>query len=108
MVRKSAGQTVKISNPSVYLPPLVHTASSKACLTGTPPVSRRQTNSIAETAAVEWQRGEEGVADSDAFKESEQVSEKGEKATKGVGANLYVALAAAHFKLHGKEKAPVR
>ena len=107
LVCKSAGQMIKISNPSVYLPPLVHTASSKACLTGMPRVSCRQSNSITEST-VEWQRGKEGVDEADVSKEPEQIPGKVEKAAKGVGANLYVALAAAHFKLHGKEKAPVR
>lgn len=103
--RGRTGKPCAIRNPSLYLPPLVHTASSKMCLTSHKPATGQKHEL---EGAVLDQGSLEGLAKGHSREEREEGSRQlqedkdAEEAGKShrVGPNLYVALAAAHFKLN--------
>ena len=103
--RERTGKPCAIHSPSLYLPPLVHTVSSKMCLTShRPAIGQAQ---LHEEAVLD--RGSlEGLAKSQSPENREEGSQQvqedkddeGAGKSHRVGPNLYVALAAAHFKLN--------
>lgn len=89
-----------VYNPSIYLPTLVHTASSKACLT-----SQRPAQPNLQKLSDNKDNLERKFLNSSKLPEQEV---REEAQCPRVGPNIYVAVAAAQFKLHfshhGKKK----
>ena len=99
---KRNGDSVSVSNPSFYLRPMVHTASSKTCLVSKPTKSRQLSKPSPDQSKVRGcgQKKDQGDSVSDNSKDqSPSDSGKG----RSMGPNLYIALAAAHFKLSEKK-----
>ncbi len=100
----STGTRVFVHNPSNFLSPMVFTSSSKTCFflptMTTPPTvvdngdQRRKSECDRKTLKVQETAGGQECA------VSEDETQSGSLPIKSVGPNLYVALAAAHFKLH--------
>lgn len=89
-------------NPSMYLPPLVHTASSKGCLT-----SQRPAQPHSQKLPDDKNSSEKKFLDSSETSECDGEVREGTQCPR-VGPNIYVAVAAAqfrvHFSHHGKKK----
>lgn len=89
-----------VYNPSIYLSTLVHTASSKACLT-----SQRPAQPNLQKLSDNKDNLERKFLNSSELPEQEV---REEAQCPRVGPNIYVAVAAAQFKLHfshhGKKK----
>ena len=85
---KRDGHCVTVSNPSYYLRPMVHTASSKTCLVNSPQVTPEQETGLTHESGC-------GL---------ESNSTSGNDKGPSMGPNLYVALAAAQFKLHNSDR----
>ena len=93
---RSTDDSCSLHNPSIYLPPLVHTASSRVCLTlqrPRPHNTHRACNKKQHLTTVLFKScdDKEGMVDDEINADQYQSR---------VGANLYVAFAAAHFKMH--------
>jgi len=103
--RGRTGKPCAIHNPSLYLPPLVHTVSSKMCLTSHwPAIGQTQPHEEALLDRGSLGGLAKGQSPEDREEGSQQVQEDKDDEGAGknhrVGPNLYVALAAAHFKLN--------
>lgn len=90
--KSTSGDDHCVYNPSIYLPTLVHTASSKACLT-----SQRPAQPHLQTLSDNKDSLEQKFLNSSELPE-EEVREEAQ--CPRVGPNIYVAVAAAQFKLH--------
>ena len=85
---KRGGRCVTVSNPSYYLRPMVHTASSKTCLVSNPKRSHKGKT--------------EHMQESGSGQQSHSAPESDKN--RSIGPNLYIALAAAQFKLHNTDR----
>lgn len=100
----SSGAIVSVHNPSSFLSPMVFTASSKTCLF-TPMDQPPVTVTVADEGQRRKSMSERPPAEGEETAEQDGGDERDRKMsedvhTSSVGPNLYVALAAAHFKLH--------
>ena len=86
---KRGGHRVTVSNPSYYLRPMVHTASSKTCL-------------VSNLKRSPLERKTEHMQESGRGQQSHSAPESDKN--RSIGPNLYIALAAAQFKLNNTDR----
>ncbi len=94
---KKAGPCSRMAQASAHLSPTLHTASSRACLTLSDLFHHKPPPRKKRLPKITSEEGEDG-RDSKTEQPQPSTSLSGKRSR--VGPNLYVALAAAQFKLH--------
>lgn len=99
---KLNGDPVSVTNPSFFLRPMVHTASSKTCLVSKPTKSHQPTKPSPDQSKIGG-CGQKKVQDDSVGNKSRDQRLPDSEKSRSMGPNLYIALAAAHFKLSEKK-----